>query len=121
MSGFKLFYLGAKQRDWKNEGDPEILEDKTIKSIAEKYQVDPASILLRYILDRDIVCIVKSSNYQRIKENIRLFKENKFQLTKEDFDQIKSQIQIRFRYYKMTDGKDAAEHPFKDWKDFIPQ
>ncbi len=117
----KWFYLGAKYRDWKNEGDPEILKDKTIKSIAEKYKVHPASILLRYILDRNIVCVVKSSNTQRIKENIQLFKENKFQLTKEDFDQIQNQIQIRFRYYKMNDGKNAKEHPFKDWKDFVPQ
>jgi hypothetical protein len=58
---------------------------------------------------------------QRIKENIQLLKENKFQLTKEDFDQIQNQIQIRFRYYKMNDCKNAKEHPFKDWKDFVPQ
>ena len=53
---------------WKNQNDPEILEDKTIKSIAEKYYVHPVSILLRYILDRNIICIVKSSNDQRMNE-----------------------------------------------------
>ena len=79
------------------------------------------AILLRYILDRNIICIVKSSNHQRIKENFQLFQENKFQLKEEDFDLIRNQIQTRFRYYKMTDGKDAKEHPFKDYQDFIPQ
>ncbi|CAF2816681.1 unnamed protein product [Rotaria sp. Silwood2] len=56
--------LGAKKRVWKQKDDPEILEDKVIKSIAEKYNVDSATILLRYIMDRNIVCIVKSSNEQ---------------------------------------------------------
>jgi diketogulonate reductase-like aldo/keto reductase len=97
------------------------LEDETIKSIAEKYNVQPASILLRYIIDRNIICVVKSSNHQRIKENFDLFKEPKFKLHEEDFKKIQNEIKIRFRYYKMEDGKDAKEHPFKDWKDFVPQ
>ena len=80
----------------------------------------PASVLLRYILDRNLVCIVKSANQQRIKENIRLVKENQFQLTKEDFELIRKQIPTRFRYYKMNDGINSKEHPFKHWKDFIP-
>ncbi|CAF1317504.1 unnamed protein product [Adineta steineri] len=113
--------LGAKDRSWKNENDPEILEDKTIKSIAEKYNVHPASILLHYIIDRNIICIVKSSNYQRIKDNFNLFQQNQFQLTQEDFNKIHDEIKIRFRYYKMTDAKDAKQHPFREWQDFNPQ
>lgn len=112
--------LGARNRDWKNSNDPELLEDPIIKSIAEKYHVQPVAILLRYILDRNIICVVKSANEQRLKENFQIFKEKKFQLGQEDFDQIHQQIQTRFRYYKMNDAKDAKEHPFQHWKDFIP-
>ncbi len=97
------------------------MEDETIKSIAEKYNVQPASILLRYIVDRKIICIVKSSNHQRIKENFNLFEKPKFKLYEADFKKIHDEIKIRFRYYKMEDGKDAKEHPFKDWKDFVLQ
>ena len=113
--------LGAKNRDWKNINDPELFQDETIKSIAEKYHVQPVTILLRYILDRNLVCIVKSANEQRMNENLNIFKENKFRLTNEDYQRIHQQIQTRFRFYKMNDGKDAKEHPFKHWKDFLPQ
>ncbi|UJR24745.1 hypothetical protein I4U23_006119 [Adineta vaga] len=113
--------LGAKDRAWKTKDDPEILEDKTIKSLAEKYHVHPAAILLHYIIDRDAVCIVKSANHQRIKENFNLFQEHQFKLNKEDYEKIHQEIKIRFRYYKMTDAWNAKEHPFKQWEDFIPK
>jgi len=113
--------IGAKYREWKQKGDPEILEDKIIKSIADKYHVHPTSILLHYIIDRNIICVVKSSNHQRIKENFNLVEDNKFQLNQEDFEKIHNEIKIRFRYHQMKDCKKAKEHPFKHWKDFIPQ
>ncbi|CAF1134522.1 unnamed protein product [Rotaria sp. Silwood1] len=113
--------LGAKYREWKQKDDPEILEDKVIKSIAEKYNVPSAAVLLRYIIDRNIICIAKSSNEQRIRENFNLFKENKFKLSEDDFNKIHNEIQIKFRYHKMEDTKNAKEYPLKQWKDFVPQ
>jgi diketogulonate reductase-like aldo/keto reductase len=115
-----LIKIGARNRDFKEKTDPELLDDPIIKSIANKYNVDPVSILLHYIIDRNIICIVKSSNHQRLKQNFQLFNENKFQLDQQDFNKIHNQIKIKFRYYKMNDGIDAKEHPFKYWKDFIP-
>ncbi|CAF0759786.1 unnamed protein product [Adineta steineri] len=112
--------LGANNRQWKKENDPEILEDKTIKSIADKYNVHPAAILLRYIIDRNLVCVVKSANYQRIEQNFQCINQNHFQLDEEDFNKIHNDIQIRFRYHQVEEKKYAKEYPFKQWKDFIP-
>jgi aldehyde reductase len=115
------FHIGAKDREWKKRDDPEILEDPIIKSISQKYNVHPATILIRYIIDRNIICVVKSSNHQRIQQNFDLFKQNQFHLTEEDLHKIHNEIKIKFRYYKMEDAKDAKEHPFQNWKDFVPQ
>ncbi|CAF2646390.1 unnamed protein product [Rotaria sp. Silwood2] len=113
--------LGAKYRQWKNENDPEILEDKTIKSIADKYNVDPTSVLLRYIIDRNFVCIVKSANHERIKQNFQSINQSQFKLDQEDFNKIHNDIQIRFRYHQLQERKHAKEYPFKHYKDFVPQ
>ncbi|CAF0952869.1 unnamed protein product [Adineta ricciae] len=111
--------LGAKERPWKTKDDPEVLEDKTIKSLADKYHVHPAAILLHYIIDRDIVCVVKSASPQRIKDNFDLFQGHPFKLSQEDFDTIHKEIKTRFRYYIMSDGAKAKEYPFKEWKNFV--
>ncbi|CAF1681057.1 unnamed protein product [Rotaria magnacalcarata] len=112
--------LGAKNRQWKKENDPEILEDKTIKSIADKYNVHPASVLLRYIIDRNLVCVVKSSNHERLKQNFHSINENQFKLDQEDFNKIHNDIQIIFRYHQLQERRHAKEYPFKHWKDFVP-
>jgi diketogulonate reductase-like aldo/keto reductase len=113
--------LGAQGREWKEKDDPEVMDDKVIKSIADKYHVHPAMILLRYILDRDIICIAKSSNNQRLRDNFNLFKDKTFQLNQEDFDKIQRNIPTRFRYYTMGDCIGANEYPFKEWKNHIPK
>jgi diketogulonate reductase-like aldo/keto reductase len=93
---------------------------ETIKSIADKYNVHPAAILLHYTIDTNTICVVKSANPQRIKEKFNLVNENKFKLNEEDFKKIDNETKIRFRYYKMPDAKGAKLHPFNDWKDYIP-
>ncbi|CAF2133425.1 unnamed protein product [Rotaria magnacalcarata] len=105
--------LGAETRQWKKENDPEILEDKTIKLIADKYNVHPASVLLRYIIDQNLVCIVKSANHKRIKQNFHSINENQFKLDQEDFNKIHNDIQIRFRYHQLQERRHAKEYPFK--------
>lgn len=112
--------LGAKGRHHKQINDPELLDDQTIKSIANKYHVDPSSVLIRYIIDRNLICIIKSSNYQRLKQNYLLSRQNQFHLNDEDFHLIRQQIQTRFRYYLMTDGIQSKQHPFPLWNNFIP-
>jgi len=45
------------------------LKDAKLVKLADKYHVTPAQILLRYVLQRDLVCLVKSASEKRIKEN----------------------------------------------------
>ena len=47
-----------------------LLDDATIKEIAEKYSATPAQIWLAWNLSRGVVCIPKSINKDRLKQNL---------------------------------------------------
>ncbi|KAK9767791.1 hypothetical protein K7432_002127 [Basidiobolus ranarum] len=64
---------------------PSLLEDKIIQNIAKKYSKTPAQVLLRWSLERQIAVIPKSSNEDRLKQNIDL----DFKLSEEDMNEIK--------------------------------
>jgi diketogulonate reductase-like aldo/keto reductase len=67
--------------NYKDKGFPELIEDKTIKEIAENYKKSPAQVLIRWGIQRGIVLIPKSTNPERIKENISVFD---FELSEEE-------------------------------------
>lgn len=52
---------------------PNILEDATIKRIADKHKKSPAHVALKFLLQRNIVVIPKSVTPKRVKDNINLF------------------------------------------------
>jgi diketogulonate reductase-like aldo/keto reductase len=58
-----------------------ILNNSTLISIAKKYSKSPAQIALKYLLNKGIVVIPKSSNKNRMMENLNLFD---FQINDED-------------------------------------
>ncbi|KAJ8712799.1 hypothetical protein PYW08_008103 [Mythimna loreyi] len=68
-------------------GKRPIKDDTTIKNIAQKYGKSVNQVLLRYSLDRDLIPIPKSTNENRIKENINVFD---FHLTPEEVSIISS-------------------------------
>ncbi|XP_003694620.1 1,5-anhydro-D-fructose reductase-like [Apis florea] len=57
----------------KTEEISDMLQNDVVMEIAKNYKKSSAQILLRYILQNGIVVIPKSTNPQRIKENIELF------------------------------------------------
>ncbi len=56
------------------------LNNETIKEVASKYNVSAAQICLRYLIQKDLVVIPKSTHEHRIKENAQL----DFEISKND-------------------------------------
>ena len=66
-------------------GNGQILNNPILQKIAEKYEKTAAQICLRWVNQRGIVVIPKTTNKQRLEENIRFFD---FSLTEEDLQEI---------------------------------
>jgi len=62
------------------------LEDPIIKTIAEKYSKSPAQIILRYLLELNLIVLPRSSNKERTAQNINVFD---FELKQEDITLLK--------------------------------
>ncbi|KAF8385555.1 hypothetical protein PRIPAC_74697, partial [Pristionchus pacificus] len=57
------------------------MEDAVVVELAKKYGKTPAQILIRHLLQRGISVIPKSTNPERVKQNINIFD---FELSKDD-------------------------------------
>lgn len=62
-----------------------VLEENTIKEIAEQYGKTPAQVILRWHLQSDLVTIPKTVTPSRMKENLDVFD---FELSETDMDKI---------------------------------
>lgn len=58
-----------------------------LKKIADKYQKSTAQVMLRFLIDRNIVAIPKSTHKNRMIENISIFD---FKLDSNDMTEIKT-------------------------------
>ena len=67
------------------EGRNNIFQNEVLEKIADKYQKSIAQIILRWLLQRNIVCIPKSVRIERLKENFNVFD---FKLSSEDMNLI---------------------------------
>lgn len=79
----------------------DVLENETIVSLAEKYTKQPAQVIGRWNLQKDVLFVVKSSDAVHQKENLDLFN---FELTDEDIKQIDS-------LDKGEPGRVEGQHP----------
>ncbi len=61
------------------------IDDKTVIEIAACYKKTPAQILIRWSLQRDLVVIPKSTNFDRVAENIDVLG---FELSNNDMEKI---------------------------------
>lgn len=66
-------------------GKDNILKNEYLKKIAQKYNKSIAQITLRWLYQRGIIPLVKSTNSKRLKENLDIFD---FELSKEDMKMI---------------------------------
>ena len=58
---------------WSPLGRAKVLGHETIVKLAEKYGRSPAQICLRWVMQKDVIPLVKSLNRPRIEENARVF------------------------------------------------
>eukprot|EP00026_Physarum_polycephalum_P009793 Phypoly_transcript_09929.p1 GENE.Phypoly_transcript_09929~~Phypoly_transcript_09929.p1 ORF type:complete len:126 (+),score=35.01 Phypoly_transcript_09929:794-1171(+) len=68
---------------YRKAGEPSLIEEATIKKIAEKHKKTPFQVLLSWGVSRNISVIPKSSNPDRVRENAELFT-----LTQEEINEI---------------------------------
>jgi len=61
------------------------LGDPMLKTIGDKYSKSPAQILIRWVMQHDVIVIPKSSNPNRIKENADVFD---FNISEEDMETL---------------------------------
>jgi len=78
--------------------------------LGKKYNKTPGQILLRHLVQLEISVIPKSSNPQRIKENIDIFD---FKLTADEMERF-DEIQEDFRLFVFPPSENHPWYPFKE-------
>lgn len=66
----------------------EMLENEVVLKIAGKYGKTPAQVLLRFVIQQNVVVIPKSTNLQRVAENIQVNKLYSQQILKKSLNFI---------------------------------
>ena len=89
---------GIQMQAWSPIGRRRILEDGLILELAGKYQVSPAQLCLRFLLQNDIISLPKSSSMERMKQNMDLFH---FEISEEDVSRLATMPQAGW----------SGEHP----------
>lgn len=69
------------------EGRNDMFTNDTLERIGEKYKKTVAQVILRWLIQREVVALAKSTHIERMRENYEVFD---FELTKEDMDIIKT-------------------------------
>ncbi|KAL5283775.1 hypothetical protein ACFFRR_006196 [Megaselia abdita] len=105
--------LGSRGRKFEHFKNKELIDDPVLSGISKKHNKSPAQVLLRWITQRGIGAVPKSSNLERLKENFDIFN---FKLTNEEMELLKSlDIGFRFFYFGHLKGIEGhPEYPFRE-------
>lgn len=83
---------------WSPLGRKRVLKDALVVELAEKYQVSPARLCLRFALQKGIIPLPKASSIERMKENQDIFS---FQIEETDMYRLETMPQTGW----------SGEHP----------
>lgn len=99
-----LKYKNITMESWAPfaEGKNNLFRNPTLIQIAEKYGKSVAQVILRWLLQRGIVCIPKSIKPDRIVQNIDVFD---FELTEADCATINALDQKKSAFFDHSDPK----------------
>lgn len=100
--------LGSPDRPWAKAGDPSLMDDPKVKTIADKYGKTSAQVLIRFQIDRGVVVIPKSVTKDRIVANMNVFD---FKLTTEEIQQLET-FDRGFRFCALEWVKHHKYYPF---------
>lgn len=90
------------------EKQDSVLEQKAVTEIAERLEKTPAQVVLRWGIQRGTAIVPKTSNKERLKENIELFD---FELTPEEMSSI-SALNLNRRFNDPAEFGPAAFNTF---------
>jgi len=77
--------LGSADRPWAKPDDPRLLDDEKLIALGKKYNKSAAQVVLRWLIERQIIAIPKSVHKNRLIENMDIFD---FTLSKEDIEYL---------------------------------
>lgn len=86
------------------------MKDPRLEATGRKYGKTGSQVILRFLIQQDIIAIPKSANRDRLKENIEIFD---FQLSYEEMATVES-FDCDGRVVPALELKDSADYPFDD-------
>ncbi|KAJ0169731.1 hypothetical protein K1T71_014337 [Dendrolimus kikuchii] len=101
--------LGSPDRPWAKPGEPQLMDDIRLKTIADQYKKSVPQVLIRYAIDRGLIVIPKSVTRSRIQQNFDVFD---FQLSMVDLQAIQT-LECNGRFCSMGDTH-HPDYPFHE-------
>lgn len=94
----------------------EIMEDETLQAIASKHDKSVVQVVLRWMLQQDIIMIPKTWEEKHLKENISIFD---FELSEEEIKKIDALNKGVYLNYNPLSAQEGLPRKYKNWEGFI--
>ncbi|XP_052784523.1 aldo-keto reductase family 1 member A1-like [Mya arenaria] len=84
-----------------------LLGDRTVLEVAQKYNVSSALVLLRFLLEQNMAVLVKTSNFDRLEDNLKVVD---FTLDHEDMSKLKN-LDRNVKFFVFTTFQNHPDFP----------